>query len=139
MTTDTIDPASLSDDAFLAAVETTAISPRDFGHFSHVRAAYLLLNATREFAPALQRMSVALKAIAGKAGVPEKYHETITVAFMALVHVRMAGDAHGGDWQAFARSNPDLLNSNPLAGIYTPEQLASPLARRVFILPTQAA
>lgn len=138
MTVHTIDPASLCDEAFLAAVERAAISPQAFNHAAHVRAAFLLLSVEQEFAPALQRMSAALKAITRKAGVPDKYHETITVAFMALVHARMAESAHG-DWRTFARAHPDLLNTNPLVGIYTSEQLANPLARRVFVLPIQAA
>ena len=45
--------------------------------------------------------------------------------------------AIGGDrgWNAFAEANPDLFARNSLAPFYAPEELATPEARRVFMLP----
>jgi len=61
-------------------------------------------------------------------------HETITVAFLALINERIAlGGDHG--WESFAAANPDLFGRNSLAPFYAPEELASPEARRVFLLP----
>jgi hypothetical protein len=128
--------SALPDAAFLALVEGAEVAPQEFDHAAHVRAAFLLLRDEDAFAPALQRMSNALKGITVKAGVPEKYHETITVAFMALVHEKMATTPGTENWPDFATRNRELLETNPLKAFYSREQLASPLARRVFILPT---
>lgn len=139
MKSDQPQPATLPDDEFLNLFETAEIAPQTFNHEAHLRAAFLLLKDAGEFAPALDRMSTGVKRIATKAGVPEKYHETITVAFTALVHVRMAAADMGASWPVFAECNADLFETNPLTAIYSPELLASPLARRVFVLPDAAA
>lgn len=129
------DLAALSDAVFLTRIEGADVAPQAFDHKAHVRAAFLLLQDAGAFAPALQRMSDALKGITVKAGVPEKYHETITVAFMALVNERKVATPDAGNWPEFAARNPDLLETNPLKAFYSAEQLASPLARRAFVLP----
>ena len=136
---DQSDLATLPDAAFLKLIEGAEVAPQAFDHAAHVRTAYLLLIDTGAFALALQRMCDALKGITAKAGVPEKYHETITVAFMALVHEKMATTPDADSWPEFAAKNPDLLQTTPLKAIYSAEQLASPLARRVFMLPVPAA
>lgn len=139
MPNETADPATLADADFLTLVESAEIAPQTFNHKAHVRAAFLLLKDADDFAPALERMSTALRRIATKAGVPEKYHETITVAFTALVHVRMAAAGMDMGWTEFAERNADLFETDPLAALYSPDLLASPLARRVFVLPDMAA
>jgi hypothetical protein len=135
MTSD--DNAQKPDREFLAEVEAGTVAPERFDHAAHVRTAFLLLRDSASFATAIDRMSRALRRIVERAGVPEKYHETITVAFMALVHERMASVATQEDWPAFIARNRDLIASNPLATYYSRDQLADPLARRVFVLPTR--
>jgi hypothetical protein len=130
-----VESAELSDQEFLAKVEEATIAAGDFDHVAHVRAAFLLLRDSTSFAMGLDRMSRALKRITEQAGVPGKYHETITVAFMALVHERMASAPPEESWPAFIERNRDLVNSNPLGAYYSHDQLADPLARRVFVLP----
>jgi len=129
--------AELSDREFLAQVEEGTIAAERFSHIAHVRAAFLLLRDSGSFATAIDRMSRALKRIAEGAGVPEKYHETITVAFLALVHERMANAPAEEDWPTFIARNRDLVLSNPLAEYYSRDQLEDPLARRVFVLPAR--
>jgi hypothetical protein len=126
----------MPDADFLAAVERGSISTERFDHVAHIRAAFLLLRSTGSFILATDRMSRALKRIVRAAGVPGKYHETITVAFMALVHERMASAPSIEDWTTFIERNRDFVVSNPLAAYYSPDQLNDPLARRVFVLPT---
>jgi len=56
----------------------------------------------------LERFATALKRFAAARGKAQLYHETITHAYFFLIRERMAG-SQGGDWDEFARQNPDLL------------------------------
>ena len=70
--------------------------------------------------------------MASRAGRPEAYHETITVAFLSLVAERMS---EAMDFESFASLNSDLLDKHVLTRWYRPERLASDRARRTFVLP----
>lgn len=109
------------------------IDSRDFHHEDHVRAGFELLRQ-HGFPDAAARYCAALKALCARAGKPEAYHETMTLAFLSLIAERRAADGHG-DFAGFAAANPDLLDRAILARWYSPERLASPLARSTFLLP----
>jgi hypothetical protein len=123
------------DEGFVRAFEAGTLAPEAFHHSEHVRLAWLYL---REHAPplALARFTDGLRRYATLQGKPDRYHETITWAYLLLIHERMARGAEA-TWDQFAAANPDLLRWKPsiLDGYYRPETLASPLARRVFLLP----
>lgn len=123
----------LSVEQELTALETGALDPAKFPHPEHVRLAYEML-WRYPFGEAVTRFSRGLKLLATKAGRPEVYHETITVAFLALVNERRARDG-AQEWSEFKRANGDLLDKRCLEKWYTAEQLASDLARRTFCLP----
>jgi hypothetical protein len=57
-----------------------------------------------------------LQALAGKLGKPDLYHETVTVAFMALVAQRKPAD---GDWDSFIARHPELCERGLLDGWYS--------------------
>ena len=76
--------------------------------------------------------SQALRKMTARIGKPDAYHETVTIAFLALIAERM-GDAT--DFEGFASVNPDLFDKRILARWYSPERLASDRARRHFLLP----
>ena len=117
----------------LAALETGALDPAKFPHSEHVRLAYEMLGH-HSFGEAVDRFSRGLKLLTAKAGRPDVYHETITVAFLALINERRA---RGGvqNWSEFKRSNADLFDKRCLEKWYSAEQLASDLARKTFCLP----
>jgi hypothetical protein len=123
----------MTDSEFLVALESCTLLESEFGHAGHIRAAWLYLR-TNDFAGALSRMSTTLRRYAAARGKPDRYHETITVAYLALIneHRYLRGD--GGDWPTFNAENPELLDRRLLTHYYRPETLASPEARRVFIL-----
>lgn len=79
----------LDDEAFLARFEAGTLPPAGFKHPEHVRAAWLML---RRYGPAgaLERYPAALRLLAAAAGKPGLYHETITWAWLLLIHERMA-------------------------------------------------
>jgi hypothetical protein len=111
----------------------------EFPHESHVRVAWWYLTQD-PILVALPRFRAALQRFAAGKGKPERYHETITVAFMLLIADRLAAD-RGVTWPAFASRHPDLLQwqPSPLAPFYSEELLASPRAREAFVMPDMTA
>lgn len=117
----------------LLALETGALDPAMFPHREHVRLGYEMLGRY-PFGEAVARFSRGLRLLAAKAGRPEVYHETITVAFLALVGERRIRAKHAG-WGEFETNNGDLLDKRCLEQWYDSEQLGSALARQTFCLP----
>ena len=121
----------------LRAFETGALDLTKFPHAEHVRLGYEMLDR-HSFGQAVDRFSRGLKLLTAKAGQPQVYHETITVAFLALINERRARGG-GQAWSEFKRTNADLFEKRCLEKWYSAEQLASDLARRTFCLPQGAA
>jgi hypothetical protein len=117
----------------LHGFENGQLDPAKFPHAEHVRVGYEML-ARHSFGEAVERFSQGLKLLAARAGRPEIYHETITVAFLALINERRAR-ANTRRWEDFRSRNADLLDKRCLEKWYSPEQLSSDLARRTFCLP----
>jgi hypothetical protein len=115
--------------------ESFAVPNEGFHHRDHVQVVWAYLR-TMPVVDALSRFSASLKRFAAHHGKTMLYHETITWAYVALIHERME-QRPGLGWDDFCRLNPDLLTWKPsiLDRYYQPETLASDLARRVFILP----
>lgn len=127
-------------------LEDCSLPAASFDHRAHVQAGFAYLQRCG-FAGALTAMANALRRFAthhGKAGL---YHETVTAAFLALIHERMAVDllarggdielaaARGLDWEDFAARHPDLFAPDLLGRYYAKETLRSELARHCFVLP----
>lgn len=108
-----------------------------FRHADHVRMGFEILRR-HNFPDAARAYSTALKEMASRAGNPGAYHETITLAFLALIAERMAAQDFA-TFETFAKANTDLLEKAVLRRWYRPEQLGSALARRTFVLPSAPA
>lgn len=121
---------------FVAAFEACAIAPEDFHHADHVRLAWIYLGE-HPLLEAIERFTTSLQRFARHHGVPGLYHETITWAYLLLIHERMQRDGAPKDWESFRAANPDLFARKPsiLDRYYAPGTLSSDLARRVFVLP----
>jgi hypothetical protein len=104
-----------------------------FPHREHVRMAFELLRL-HDFAETALHFSRALRAMAQRAGKPQAFHQTVTIAFLSLIAERMESRP-AADFAAFAQRNPDLLDKGALTRWYRPERLASESARRTFLLP----
>jgi hypothetical protein len=117
----------------LWALETGTLDPSKFPHQEHVRLAYGMLERY-PFGEAVARFSRGVKLLAAKAGRPEVYHETITVAFLAVIGERRARSL-SNSWAEFKENNGDLFDKRCLERWYGAEQLGSDLARRTFCLP----
>lgn len=107
--------------------------PRKFPHEEHVRMGFELLRR-HDFAETAHLYSRAVRAMAERAGRPEVFHQTVTIAFLSLIAERMQADTPV-DFSDFAASNPDLFEKSALARWYRPERLATETARRTFVLP----
>jgi hypothetical protein len=122
----------MTDQEFIDAFTAGQLPPAGFDHRAHLRAAFLLLRA-RPFLEACMAMRDGLRALAGKLGKPDLYHETVTVAFMALVAERSS--SMDRDWDAFIEAHPELCGRGLLESYYSQALLASGAARTTFALP----
>jgi len=125
----------MDDESLVQLFERGEVPPGGFHHGDHVRVAWWYLKQD-SILLALARFRTALQRFAAGKGRPERYHETITIAYMLLIAERLAG-ARDLSWPEFAARNPDLLQWQPsiLARFYADEVLASAKAREVFVLP----
>ena len=126
----------MDDREFILQFESCTLPPDLFDHRNHVRLAWLYLEEEPLLA-ALDRFRTSLKRYAGSLGASAKYHETITFAFLFLIHERMQRGG-GETFDEFAARNPELFEKI-LLRYYREETLASPLAREVFVMPDRVA
>jgi hypothetical protein len=112
-------------------------TPADaFHHADHVRLAFEYLSRYPAL-DALDKFSTALKRFAAAQGKADRYHETITWAYLLLIRERIARAGRPQTWNEFAGRNQDLFvwKDGVLAALYRKETLDSDLARATFILP----
>ena len=123
----------LTDEQFISALEACLLPPRCFDHAAHVRAGYAYL-CRLTFPDAIARMCRTIKRYADSMGKTGLYHETITIAFMALIQERLQVRGAAGGWNGFAAENPELLRKEALLAYYPRAVLDSPAARRRLVL-----
>jgi hypothetical protein len=127
------------DDALLRQFEDCSLPLQALRHSVHIEIAFLylckypVLDVLARFPAALARYAEAH----GKSGL---YHETITWAYILLIHERMKRAGRAQRWEEFKTANPDLMSwtSTILKQYYRDETLSSELARKVFLFPDQA-
>jgi hypothetical protein len=127
---------SLPDDAFVEAFETLSLDPDHFNHRGHLRLAWCYLTWL-PLAEAAQRCADSIRRFATHHGQAEKFHVTMTLAFMHIVKDRMRGAEAGEDFDGFCVRNPDLLrDARALLGrYYSKQKLDDPATRMAFIEP----
>ncbi len=123
----------MTDEKFIAELEACRLPDSLFDHAAHVRAGYLYLRA-HSFPQAAACMCAAITNYATSLGKKDRYHETITFAFMVLIqeHLRNRGD--GGGWEGFEAQNPELFRRDALLAYYPKSVLESDEARTRFVL-----
>jgi len=106
-----------------------------FHHLEHVKVAFAYLCIYPKL-EALQRFANGIRLMAIAKGKPQAYHETITWAYVFLIHERMIKTATR-DWETFTAANPDLLDwkNSILSRYYSRALLDSDLARQVYVMP----
>ena len=105
-----------------------------FPHREHVRMAFEMLRR-HDFAETVLHYSRALRAMTARAGKPQAFNQTVTIAFLSLVAERIQESGGAADFDALVRAHPELLDKAALTRGYRPERLASEAARHTFLLP----
>jgi hypothetical protein len=126
----------VSNEEFVQSFENCSLPNESFHHREHVKLAWLYLTHYPVLA-ALDRFISGLKSYAGYNGKPERYHETITWAYLLLTHERMVRSGNQQSWEEFAAANQDLLSwqDSVLKKYYREDTLLSDIARRAFLFP----
>lgn len=125
----------LTDDELMRGFEAGSLA--DFPHASHVRLTLLYLqrhgrDETR------RRLLEGLLHFAAAKGHPEKFHVTMTRAWIDLID--SARHAHPGlEPAALVAACPELLDRDALLRFYSPERLNSAEAREQWIRPDRGA
>ena len=129
----------MTDEQLVTAFESAELSAAEFTHTAHVRVAWWYLRH-HPFPEARRRFTAALQQFAAANGAHDKYHETITVAYLLIIAERLATDRDGA-WGSFAERNPDLLERRPsiLERYYSADVLRSEPAKREFVVPDGGA
>lgn len=128
----------MTGEELLQQFENGTTAAASFHHADHVRLAFEYLRCYPAL-EALEKFSAALKRFAAAQGKAERYHETITWAYLLLIRERIARARCAQTWEEFAAQNEDLFiwKGGVLATLYRQETLDSDLARRTFLLPDQ--
>jgi hypothetical protein len=117
--------------------ERCTLAPAEFSHRQHLALGWGYLRQYG-FPFGVVEFQDRLRAYVAAVGAAGKYHETVTWAYMILMHEEMAlRSPPEEDFDSMIQRRPDLLDHRhgALAACYPREQLESPDSRRVFVLP----
>lgn len=120
---------AVSDDEFLAAIESCSHAAGSFHHADHLRLGWILLSRM-PLAPALERAATAIRRFAGHHGKEAVYHETITRGWMLLL-----ASHDEADFTLFVRHNMERLSPALLHEYWEKETLNSDRARAHWVEP----
>ncbi|MGA2010675.1 MAG: hypothetical protein ABSH51_09115 [Solirubrobacteraceae bacterium] len=117
----------------LQVLERILAARGGFGHHEHVELAWSYLRRY-SLDEAAEVMIAAIRHVARLHGADDKYHETITRAWLHFVAVHM--HRWGADsFEEFAERNPDLLDGGLLGHFYSRELILSAPARAAWTAP----
>ena len=117
----------------LQVVHEILATRRAFGHREHLELAwsYLRLYSIDE---AAEVMVAAIRHVAGLHGAEDKYHETLTRAWLHFVAVHI--QRWGADsFEEFLERNPDLLDRELIQHFYSRQLILSERARASWTAP----
>jgi len=125
---------NMTDLQFVQAFESCALPNENFRHRDHIRLAwiYLQLYGGQE---ARRHMSEAIRRFAAFHGKTDKYHETITLAWLRLVAHALTRLPRGADFDALTKDSPELLEKRTIERFYSADLLASEAARTSWVEP----
>jgi hypothetical protein len=121
-------------EAFLTAVEGCTWPGDQFTHRAHVRLAWLYLHRYG-WDEAATRIEATIRRYATSLGAANKYHQTITVAWLHLVAAAMAASRADASFDALLNDAPHLLDPRALSVYYSTNTLTSEAARSGWVEP----
>jgi hypothetical protein len=122
-------------DAELAALLTEVTGPDgEFRHRQHIHLAFL---AVRRYGmpEAITRICDWIQHITAYERVPQKYHHTVSRAWVEIVAHHIEADPGCAEFGTFAARHPALLDKRLLSRHYRSSALASPVARAEWVEP----
>jgi len=125
--------------AELAAILAQIVPPGGgFSHREHIHLAYI---AVQRYGPdrAAEVVSGWIRHLAAYQRAPQKFHATVTRAWVEIVAHHMAADPPAPGFAAFADRYPPLLDKRLLTRHYSSRTLASPAAKTGWLDPDLAA
>ena len=123
-----------SDEAFLRAFEDLSFPADLFHHREHIRVAWLYLKSS-DASRAAERMAEGIRRFANHHGATQKYHHTITLAWMRLVAAALVETPEGYTFEQFMAAHKELCGKNLLAKYFCSELLQTVTAREAWIEP----
>jgi hypothetical protein len=126
----------VTDDELIAGFEAASLPA--FPHADHVRLTILYL--TRHGREETQKkLFEGLRRFAAAKGVPEKFHITMTIAWLDLVDDARRRYPDATDPSALVAACPELLKRDALARFYSPDRLLSDEARHRWVPPDRVS
>jgi hypothetical protein len=126
----------LTDDELVAGFEAGSLA--DFHHADHVRLTLVYL-ARHGRDVALRRMTDGVRRLAAIDGHPEKFHLTMTRAWVDLLQAARVAHPEAPDPAALVEACPALLDKDALLRFYSRESLDSERARTGWVSPDRAS
>ena len=99
----------MTDEELIARFADGTVPPGEFAHRAHLRLTWLYLQ--RYGRADTERLLLAgLRALAVRAGQPDKFNAALTLAWIARVHEAAAGLPRAHSFDDLLRDYPDLLD-----------------------------
>src|SRR6266403_1698884 len=123
-----------SDEEFLGAFEDLSFPADLFHHGEHIRVAWVYLKSS-DASRAAERMSEGIRRFANHHGATQKYHHTLTLAWMRLVAAALVETPDGHTFEQFIAAHPQLKDAKLLDQYYSKELLQTVAARETWVEP----
>lgn len=125
----------LTDDAFEAAFSDFSLRPGWFTHEAHIRLAFIHVNKYG-LTDAVKNMRSQIKAFAENLGIYDKYHDTVTIAAVYMVHDYMQ-QTDNSSFDSFLQTGGNELRhfKDLLKKHYSYNVFKDPTARKTYVAP----
>jgi hypothetical protein len=124
----------LTDLEFARKFEACELPNDSFHHRDHIRLAWIYVQRYGEL-DARERIAGAIRKFAAQHGHNEKYHETITVAWLRLVASGMTKVPPDATFVDLTIAVPELLDKRTIEKFYSTAVLTSEEARKFWVEP----
>ena len=124
----------MTDQEFVRAFESCELANEDFHHRDHIRLAWIYLRRYGEV-EARRRIAATIRRFAAYHGNSDKYHETITAAWLRLVANAVSRAPGRTSFEELTKAAPELLDKRTLEKFYSSAVLTSGAARADWVLP----
>jgi hypothetical protein len=129
--------SSPDDEALYRRFLEATLTADELSHRAHVRLGFLCVGRHADLAEAAFVFRAALRRLVTALGAAAKYNETLTWAYLVLIHARASGREFASS-AAFLEAHPELLDqkAGALSRSYDLEAVtACPEAKASFLLP----